>query len=104
MEGRGLTHSKSNAKRRTVASMRLVAMDGQIFYLAKVASNLLPMAFRLDTCEPRRALFTNPSHDFPKSIDYSLAKNGELIVVVGHDQAQQFTLVFASTFARYNCS
>ena len=47
-------------------TLRLVEMSGEIFFIAKVAQNPLPVAFKLTHCPAGVAVFENASHDFPK--------------------------------------
>ncbi len=76
-------------------SLRLVEMAGEVFYIAKVAHNLLPAAFRLGECGEGYAVFENPDHDFPRRIAYRL-DGGRLIVEVsdGEVGGKGFTLNF----------
>ncbi|MBB1268966.1 hypothetical protein [Shewanella sp. SR44-3] len=53
-------------------SLRLVQMSNEIFFIAKVASNPLPVAFKLTQCANKMAVFENPHHDFPQTLSYQL--------------------------------
>jgi len=75
-------------------SLRLLAMEGEVFYLAKVAHNELPTVFRMVECGERRAAFANPAHDFPKRLIYELHEDGRLTVDVVGDGAEGFRLDF----------
>jgi hypothetical protein len=55
-------------------SLRLVQMSDEIFFIAKVASNPLPVAFKLTQCSDTLAVFENPQHDFPQTLSYQLIK------------------------------
>lgn len=76
-------------------ALRLVEMAGEVYYLAKVAHNPLPVAFRLTQCGPSFAVFENRAHDFPRVIAYRLEK-GTLIAEVSDGEAggRSFTLRF----------
>lgn len=76
----------------TYESLRLVLMSGDIFYLAKVPQNKLPVAFKLTECEENKAVFENPAHDFPQALSYSLGVNGILNVSVTGQGGQDFDL------------
>ena len=60
----------------------LAEMGGERFYIAKVAENPYPVAFRLVTLEGHSAVFENPEHDFPQRIAYVLQEDGTLLVTV----------------------
>ncbi|MBU2500506.1 hypothetical protein KJ682_04160 [bacterium] len=79
----------------TTESLRIVHMAGEIFYLAKVDHNPLPVAFRLVECEEGRVRFANPAHDFPTELAYDLAGDGTMNVTVSGSDGKGFTLVFA---------
>ena len=80
----------------------IAAMGDEVFYLAKIASNPYPVPFKLTSCKPGRAVFTNPQHDFPKRLEYSHGQSGELQVVVGDMDNAAFELVFRSMLDRVN--
>ena len=75
-------------------SLRLVNMENQIFYLAKVAHNTLPTSFKATMCSPQRVEFVNLNHDFPNSIEYRLVGN-EIHVRVEDLEGKGFQLKFA---------
>jgi hypothetical protein len=94
-QGRGIESSKSDPARQSVEDLRLVEMGGGVFYVAKVAHNDLPVAFRLVECGEGHLVFSNPSHDFPKRLEYLREPGGRLRVSVGDGAGQGFTLDFA---------
>jgi hypothetical protein len=47
-------------------------MQGELFYLPKVAENPYPVPFKLVSSENNRLVFENPGHDFPQRIIYTL--------------------------------
>ena len=76
-------------------SLRLVEMAGEVFYLAKVAHNPVPTAFRLSECGEGFAVFENPEHDFPRRLEYRIEGNGLTVRVSdGVDGGKGFTLRF----------
>lgn len=75
-------------------SLRLVQMEGDIFYLARPRANPLPVAFKLVHCEAQGARFENPNHDFPKSLYYRLQDRETLMVSVRGENDQGFDLQF----------
>lgn len=93
-EGAGRTFDSATGNLLGVESLRLVLMSGEVFYLAKVDHNELPVAFRLTRSGPGQAVFENPSHDFPKVLDYQLAGDDSLTVRVSDGADKGFTLAF----------
>jgi hypothetical protein len=81
-EGFGKTTNIDSNKVENYESLRLVEMSGQIYYLAKVGHNKLPVAFALKTCSDSIAVFENPDHDFPKKIHYKLQPDNKMAVTV----------------------
>ena len=69
-EGRGVTRSRADGSIRDSEDLRLVAMGDGVFYVAKVAHNERPEAFRLTSCSDGRLVFENAAHDFPRRIEY----------------------------------
>lgn len=93
IEGKGITNSKKEKKLINSESLRIVEMSGKIFYIAKVSHNSLPIAFKLIECSKNYALFENPDHDFPKSIEYKLINDNRLIVKVSNEK-REFQIKF----------
>jgi hypothetical protein len=63
-----------NSAASITESLRLVAMSDEVFFIAKVSSNPLPVAFKLSQCSDTLAVFENPQHDFPQTLSYQLIK------------------------------
>ena len=93
-EGTGVTRSTSDGRVIESESLRLVRMADAVFYVAKVAHNPHPVSFRLVECPPHRLVFENPSHDFPRRLEYTLAEDGTLAVAVSDGADKGFTLRF----------
>lgn len=98
-EGEGVRRSKTTGDSVLVESLMLAEMRGEIFYLAKVAENRLPVAFRLTSLAGSRAVFENPEHDFPQRITYILDAEGSLLVITagkegGQGEAKQIEFSF----------
>jgi hypothetical protein len=84
-EGEGAI--KQDGQWVTYESLRLVEMSGELFFVAKVGHNLLPVAFKVSQCDKNGVSFANPLHDFPKELTYKLtAKNQIAIEVKGADE------------------
>ncbi len=80
MEGDSWSISKADGKRRQVESLRLVSMGGEVFYIAKVPENPLPVPFKLTSGAESRLTFENPEHDFPTAIIYGRNGDGSMTV------------------------
>ncbi len=93
-EGSGETRDKTSGELRGSESLRLLAMGGEVFYVAKVDHNELPVAFKLTKCSDDRAVFENPGHGFPKKIDYQLQAENGLLVQVSDGADQGFEIRF----------
>lgn len=96
-EGSGETRDKSSGELRSSESLRLLAMAGEVFYVAKVDHNEYPVGFTLTECGDSVAVFENPSHDFPKKIDYQLQTSGDLHVQVSDGAEKGFEIRFQKT-------
>lgn len=94
LEGTGAEHSKPEGRVVSLESLRLVQMSGGVFYIAKVAHNALPVAFRLVACEPGRFVFENPAHGFPRKLVYTRHGEDALTVDVSDGGDKGFTLEF----------
>ncbi len=84
-EGQGKTNSSSE-------SLRLVQMADEVFYLAKVSHNPLPIAFKLNHCKNKQFVFENMQHDFPNKIEYRQISSNALQVIVSGKAEKSFTI------------
>ena len=62
--------------------LRVVERDGGLVYIAQ-PGGAAPTEFVLNELGPKRAVFDNPRHDFPKRIVYELSGKGELTATIG---------------------
>ena len=92
--GAGLTRARTGGKVVDGEALRLVAMADAVFYLAKVAHNDYPVAFRLTTCEADRLVFENPGHDFPRRLEYRRIDADRMEVFVSDGADRGFRLDF----------
>ena len=91
-EGAGETNNDGKVSRE---SMRLVQMSDEIFFIAKVAHNERPVAFKLARdSTPSRAIFVNAEHDFPKQIVYR-QDGPDLVVEVSDGVSKGFEIHFS---------
>lgn len=93
-EGSGYTYSIEKNKIVSSETLRLVEMSGEVFYIAKVASNDLPVAFKLTKCTAETAIFENSRHDFPKKLNYQLNKDKNITVFVSGEEGDGFSIEF----------
>lgn len=93
-EGRGVETSRADPARQSAEELRLVEMGGGVFYVAKVTHNELPIAFRMVECGEGRAVFVNPTHDFPRRLDYEREADDRLRVRASDGAGKGFTLGF----------
>ncbi|MDK1311066.1 DUF6265 family protein [Pseudoalteromonas ardens] len=93
-EGYGQTYSIVKSKVVSAETLRLVEMSGEVFYLAKVASNTLPTAFKLISCADDSVVFENSRHDFPNKIRYQLNKDKNITVFVSGEDGKGFSIEF----------
>jgi hypothetical protein len=77
-------------------SLRLLEMSGEIFYLAKVSHNPVPVAFKLVHCpvseEGKRYIFENKQHDFPNTIEYQKISENSMLIKVSGKPEKSFTI------------
>ena len=92
-EGLGKTHDTTGTLKDS-EELRLVQMQGAVFYLAKVKHNPLPVAFALTSCLNNRFRFENKDHDFPKQLDYQLISAEVLQVDISDGAGKGFRLSF----------
>ena len=69
-EGRGYIIQESGNDTTVFESLRLLKMHDDIFYLAYVKHNSLPVAFKLTRTNNDSTFFENAAHDFPQKIVY----------------------------------
>jgi hypothetical protein len=93
-EGSGVTRDRTDGSVVDGEALRLVAMGDGVFYVAKVAHNEYPVAFRLTTCEADRLVFENPGHDFPRRLEYRRVDGDRLEVHVSDGAERGFKLDF----------
>jgi len=93
-EGSGVTSARADAAVLDGEDLRLVAMLDAVFYVAKVAHNPYPVAFRMTGCDAGRLVFENPTHDFPRRLEYTMQPDGRLEVTVSDGAERGFKLQF----------
>lgn len=67
----GLNRTVPSERKAEFEFLRIEEASGSIRYIA-MPNGKDATAFALKTLEPNRAVFENPSHDFPTTISYEL--------------------------------
>lgn len=98
-EGLGEVRTVPGDDLKSREALRLVSMSGQLFYIAKVAHNALPVAFALTECGEHSAVFENTDHDFPTRIAYQLTDAGQMTVDVQGPDGKGFSIRFEAVAA-----
>lgn len=74
--------------------LRIIKVDGDIFYLAKPKESTYPVAFKLSACANNRFDFINQQHDFPQKISYYKQANNRITVDVTDLDNKGFSLTY----------
>jgi hypothetical protein len=98
-EGLGEVRTVPGGELKSREALRLVSMSGQLYYIAKVAHNALPVAFALTECGGHSAVFENTNHDFPTRIAYQLTDTGQMVVDVQGPDGKGFSIRFEAVAA-----
>ena len=80
---------------KSMETLRILEMSGEIFYVAKVSQNEFPKAFKLTKCNVSNFIFENAEHDFPKKIEYLFEAGNMLRVSVSGEGEDNFQIDFA---------
>ncbi len=88
-EGKSTTQSKNSNKPIAEETIIITIMNSEIFYIAKVAHNNFPIAFKLVETAEDRAVFENKEHNFPQKLNYQLiAPNNIKVTVSGFENGK----------------
>jgi len=93
-EGRGEARTTDTNELRSSETLRLVEMSGELFYVAKVGHNEVPVAFKLTGCTEESAVFENPDHDFPRRLEYRRTGKNKMLVRVSDGGDKGFQVEF----------
>ncbi len=88
MAGQGITLQGSDTV--FVENLKIQKKEGDLFYVAEVAHNPAPTFFKIVTYGKNEFSCENPSHDFPKRIDYTLEGDRLTVVISGDGKAVPF--------------
>ncbi len=103
-QGEGLNKNNKTLEILNKESMQLIQMQQQVFFIAKVAHNPLPVAFKLINCDNGNLVFHNPDHDFPKTIQYENLSSGQFLATVSDGNTDASGQSFQLKFKKSNPS
>jgi Tol biopolymer transport system component len=97
LEGSGHSFKLVNGEKQlsSTESMRILQMGGEIFFIAKVAHNELPVVFKAIDCTANSVAFINAEHDFPNKLHYQRQAE-QLNVDVSDMAGKGFKVVFSA--------
>ena len=75
-------------------SLRILEMSGELFFLAKVKENPLPVSFKVIECSQESAVFENSAHDFPQRLEYRRQSENSLKVSVSGQEGRSFDVFY----------
>lgn len=84
LEGKGEVIKNGETTFTEILSIEMV--EGTLSYVANVAHNTDPVQFKLTKIQNDSWTFENPTHDFPKSIQYIRTEGGFEAVVSGGER------------------
>ena len=96
-EGKNYVRKINDQEPNFSESLRILNMKGEVFYLAKVDHNEMPVPFRLISRSVDKFIFENKNHDFPKRITYTFYSPDSLTVNVRgieNNNSKEFFLSF----------
>lgn len=71
--------------------LRLLVKDRQLYFVADVAHNKASVFFKIQSADQQHFACENPTHDFPKTIRYTLQSEGALQATAsGNGNKQEF--------------
>ncbi|MCB0488968.1 MAG: hypothetical protein KDC99_10860 [Cyclobacteriaceae bacterium] len=73
-----------------VENIKIIEQDNKLYYVADVPENKEPVYFEFTALTPSGFVCENPSHDFPKKIEYNVKGNSLEAVVSGHAKSISF--------------
>ncbi len=73
--------------------LKIVIKDDRIYYVAEVSHNQSPTYFELSITGDQAFSSSNPDHDFPKKIDYSLQGDQLTATISGDGKKIDFNFV-----------
>jgi len=83
--GRGVTMRGTDTV--FVEKLRITLRKGTLYYIADVAENAAPVAFKFTLLSSTSFTCENPQHDFPKRITYSLEENELKATIAGNGKS-----------------
>lgn len=88
MIGKGI--NLKGADTTFVEKLKIVEMDGKLFYVADVPENKTEVPFGFTALTKNSFVCENPSHDFPKKIEYTRDGNQLKAVISGNGKSIEY--------------
>jgi hypothetical protein len=92
-ELKGLGVNMKGTDTTFVEKIRLVAKDGELFYVADVPENKSEVFFRITELSSTGFVCENPQHDFPKKIAYKLEGNVLKATISGNGKEMDYLFI-----------
>ncbi len=73
-----------------VEKLKLIIVDNAAYYVANVSSNASPVNFKITAFDDEGFISSNPSHDFPKKIQYKRHANKIKATISGNGKSIDF--------------
>ena len=93
-ELKGIGVSLSGKDTTFVEHLRMLIRSDTVYYVADVAHNPAPVFFRVTQLSDEGFTAENPSHDFPKRIEYILEGKSMTAIVSGDGKSIPFRFVW----------
>lgn len=74
-----------------VEKLRIYIDNGNTYYVADVPENPKPVRFKITDASEQGFVCENPSHDFPKKIEYTRKETSMTAVISGDGRSMSFT-------------
>ncbi|MFT5611707.1 MAG: hypothetical protein ACI9WC_000386 [Arenicella sp.] len=94
-EGIGETIDINSGKVNVSESLRILQMNGEVFYLAKVKQNSFPVVFKSIECSQQVAIFQNTEHDLRQRLEYLRESDSVLKGIVSGQEGRAFDVVYS---------
>ncbi|MFT5136159.1 MAG: hypothetical protein ACI9XU_001153 [Arenicella sp.] len=93
--GVGESIELNSGKLKFSESLRILQMSDEVFYLAKVKENPLPVAFKSIEYSQQVAIFESTEHDFPQRLEYRRQSDSVLKDIVSGQEGRAFDVVYS---------
>ena len=76
-----------------VEYLKIIEQDEKLYYVAEVSHNAEPTYFEITSVTEKGFVSENPTHDFPKKIEYVLEDNRLTVTISGDGKMIPFSFV-----------